>query len=191
MLGIFLDIETNGLDPFLHIPLELAFTIVNLKTGERLADYEAVLHSEENEWQGFDSNSLLVNGFTKSDLASGKAKEEIRRDIRELFLKHEIRRGRAFFICQNPSFDRPFFGKFISPYEQEKLFWPYHWFDLASMFWVLMLAKKQESEEWGLQVSKDAIAVSLGLEKEAWPHRAMNGVNHLLACYTRLVGFPG
>jgi len=190
MLGVFLDIETNGLDPFVHIPLEIALKIVNLKNGVLLSEYSSIIFSQAEEWVGFDANSLLVNGFRKEELSQGRTKEEIQREIKELFALRDIRRGRAFFTCQNPSFDRAFFGRIIPPYEQEKLFWPYHWLDLASMFWALRLVTEQKSQEFDMNVSKDTIAMRLGLEKEARPHRAMNGVNHLLACYTNLVGFP-
>jgi DNA polymerase-3 subunit epsilon/oligoribonuclease len=190
MLGVFLDIETNGLDPYVHISLEIAFKIVDLKNGKLLEEYSSIIFSQEADWRGFDANSLLINGFQKEELNQGKTRTEIQKEIKEIFAIHDIRRGRSFFICQNPSFDRPFFGKIIPPYEQENLFWPYHWLDLASMYWVLKLVKEQKTREFDLNVSKDSIALSLGLEKEAKPHRAMNGVNHLLACYTHLVGFP-
>lgn len=191
MLGVFLDTETNGLDPFIHIPLEIACKIINLKTGSLLGEYESIIRSKEEEWMSCDEKSLLVNGFTKEEFDSGKSKGEIQQEIQALFRQHDICRGRAFFICQNPSFDRPFFGKIMSPYEQERLLLPYHWLDLASMYWVLQLVHTQDKKEWDLSVSKDSIASSLGLARERSPHRAMNGVNHLLDCYARLVGFPG
>ena len=34
MLGIFLDTETNGLNPFVHSVLEIAFKIINLSNGK-------------------------------------------------------------------------------------------------------------------------------------------------------------
>jgi DNA polymerase-3 subunit epsilon/oligoribonuclease len=34
-----------------------------------------------------------------------------------------------------------------------------------------------------MSLSKDAIAARLGLPPEEKPHRALNGVAHLLACY--------
>lgn len=190
MFGVFLDIETNGLDPFVHIPLEIALKIVNLKNGKLLAEYSSIIFSQEAEWVGFDSNSLLVNGFKKDELLKGKPRDIIQKEIKELFASYDITRGHAYFICQNPSFDRPFFGKMIPPYEQERLLWPYHWLDLASMYWALKLVQEQVIQEFGLNVSKDSIALRLGLDKETRPHRAMNGVNHLLACYTSLVSYP-
>jgi DNA polymerase-3 subunit epsilon/oligoribonuclease len=72
------------------------------------------------------------------------------------------------------------------------MLWPYHWLDLASMYWALEI-KKSQNLEYSLPdeilLSKDNIAKSLGLEQEAKPHRAMHGVDHLLLCYTHLVGY--
>lgn len=190
MLGIFLDIETNGLDPFIHIPLEIGLKIVNLKNGALFAEYQQVLASGDQEWNTFDKQSLEINGISHREMNEGISKEKVATEIKNLFALHGIQRGKAFFICQNPSFDRPFFAKIIPPYEQEKLGWPYHWLDLASMFWALRLVKEQKTHEFDLIVSKDAIAMKLQIAPEARPHRAMNGVDHLLSCYTSLVQFP-
>ena len=38
--------------------------------------------------------------------------------------------------------------------------------------------------------SKDSIAEYYGIEKEKKPHRAQNGVDHLLLCYETIIGFP-
>ena len=37
--------------------------------------------------------------------------------------------------------------------------------------------------------SKDKIAKSLNLPEEKKPHKAMRGVDHLLLCYEKTVGF--
>ena len=111
----------------------------------------------------------------------------------KLFDKHDIKRGEAVFICQNPSFDRIFFSQLIDVDTQEKLLWPYHWLDLASMYWAEAIRKAKGGEEkypWMTGCSKDKIATALELPKEVKPHRAMNGVNHLLLCYESVVGFP-
>ena len=191
MYGVFLDIETNGLDPFLHIPLEIALKIVNLRTGQQEAEYERVIRSTELEWGHCDHESLLINGFTKQEILTATPKEEVAKGIEELFQKYNLQRKRAFFVCQNPSFDRPFFAKIVPVYTQERLLWPYHWLDLASMYWAKVLVLEQTNREFDLSVSKDAIAAKLYLPKEERPHKAMNGVNHLLACYSKLLGFPG
>ena len=139
-------------------------------------------------WERSDPKSLSVNGFTWETLSEGKAENEVREEIIALFNKHTLRRKIAAFICQNPSFDRVFFSQIISPERQDKMGWPYHWLDLASMFWSLAIKEKKEYP-WDLGLSKDAIAKSLSLPGEEKPHRAINGVNHLLLCYEKLVGF--
>ena len=187
MYGVFLDIETNGLDPYRHIPLEIALAILNLHSGQSLCEYHTVIRSDALKWNESDERSLSVNGFTERETLQGAPKQVVAEEIEQIFRSHSIRRGRAFFICQNPSFDRPFFGQIISAYRQETLLWPYHWLDLASMYWAKQLSEKQQVQEFNLSVSKDAIASSFGLANEARPHRAQNGVNHLVACYRALM----
>ncbi len=186
MLAVFLDTETSGLDPFLHVPLEIAFIIVDLCTGKELCSYERVLRISKKEWEERDPKSVLINGFTFEELQGGDSAENVSSEIEGIFSHFQITNERAFFICQNPSFDRPFFATIISTYRQEVLKMPYHWLDLASMYWALRASKEQS--EFGIVISKDAIAYSLKLEAENRPHRAMNGTRHLFACYKELVG---
>ena len=190
MLGVFLDTETSGLDPFVHVPLELAFVIVDLFSGRELAAYETLLQVDNEAWVSRDVNSVAINGLTREELDRGSTRSQAAKEIEGLFSDHHINNDRAFFICQNPSFDRPFFSQIVPPYRQEALGWPYHWLDLASMYWALVMMKQQEGAPFGLKVSKNSIASSLGLPPEATPHRAMNGARHLLECYEHLVGFP-
>ncbi len=191
MLGVFLDTETSGLDPFLHTPLELAFVVVDLFSGRELIAYQSLLQVSDEEWLARDLASLDVNGLTRKDLETGVARPQAAKEIEALFSGYQITNDRAFFICQNPSFDRPFFSKIVPPYRQEALRWPYHWLDLASMFWAKQAVFDQRTQEFKLSVSKDVIAQTLSIPPEARPHRAMNGVRHLLACYERLIGYPG
>jgi len=114
--------------------------------------------------------------------------------IKASFSRNGIKRGNAVFICQNPSFDRIFFSQLIDADVQEKLLWPYHWLDLASMYWADCITKAKSGQSllpWETGFSKDKIARALRLPPEEKPHRAMNGVDHLLLCYEAVVGFPG
>jgi oligoribonuclease len=43
---------------------------------------------------------------------------------------------------------------------------------------------------WETGYSKDKIAIAHSLPREQQPHRAMNGVKHLMLCYCAVVGFP-
>jgi len=192
MLGIFLDQETTGLDSYRHKLLEVACVIMDLHTGEEKGSYESVVFQPESVWNDRDVHAIEVNGFTQGHLIKGKTQEVIGREIQELFTACGIERGKALFICANPSFDRPFFYHLIDCYAQEKLNWPYHWLDLASMYWALEIqkAKRYELElPEKLILSKDTIAQNLSLAKEEKPHRAMQGVKHLLLCYEHLVGW--
>ncbi|MGR3951854.1 MAG: 3'-5' exonuclease [Chlamydia sp.] len=190
ILGIFLDIETNGLDPFQHDPLEIAFIIQNLTTGKRYVSYQAKIICSEKAWSNRDPNSILVNGFSMDDFVLAKSLENVGAEIISIFDEAKIQRGASVFICQNPSFDRPFFSKIISPYTQEQKKWPYHWLDLASMYWARYLAHDANFHAKGmLALSKDSIAKRFNLSEEPYPHKAMNGVTHLIECYEKVVGY--
>ena len=189
MLGIFLDTETNGLNPFKHRVVELALKIVDIETGRLIDSYEAIVFQSYDEWQNSDLASLQINGFNWEDVSLGLPPQTVSEQVQACFTRNKIQRGQAVFICQNPSFDRAFFAQIISPDLQEKLLWPYHWLDLASMHWTAALLNKKKPWESGL--SKDKIAKAYQIGEEAKPHRAMNGVNHLILCYEAVVGFSG
>ena len=192
MLGVFLDTETNGLNSEVHTILEIAFKIVDLLTGEVKTEFQTVLKLSKEIWEKSDPISLRVNGFSWEEVAAGAEASKVVSSIIDLFHKYEIQRKKAVFICQNPSFDRAFFSHLISADIQERLGWPYHWLDLASMFWALEIAKAKRLQgpwPWEIGISKDSIAKHYRLPNESTPHRAMNGVAHLLLCYQTVVGF--
>jgi len=188
LLGVFLDSETNGLDWSKHVILELSFVIKNLLTGETVESYETLIKPTEKEWADSDQESLDYTKITKEMIQQGgKEKALVRAEILDIFHKHAIKRGKAVFICQNPSFDRVFFSKIIDVPTQERLQLPYYWLDLASMYWT---KRVEESHTFKFSISKDAIANHYGLPSEEKPHRALQGVNHLIECYSTVVGFP-
>jgi hypothetical protein len=188
VLGIFLDTETNGLNITKHRTLEIALKIVDMLTGEQLYAFESLVALSEEEWKRGDPQSLKVNGFKWEEFQNAPPVSLVVSTIRHTFLEHGIERGKAVYICQNPSFDRAFFSQLIDPDLQEMLNWPYHWLDLASMYWALSL--KNGNLPWDTGFTKDKIAKFLNLPSENHPHRAMNGVNHLMLCYEKIVGFP-
>lgn len=193
MLGIFLDTETNGLSLFKHKVLEIALQIVDMMTGQVVATFQSVVSTTESEWKRSDKESLRINGFSWEEVSLGLSPQAVGSSIEKLFLENGIQRGKAVFICQNPSFDRAFFSQLVDPEKQEKLLWPYHWLDLASMYWVKAMKNAscgQSPFPWETGLSKDKIAATYNLAREQNPHRAMNGVNHLILCYESVVGFP-
>ncbi len=192
MLGIFLDTETNGLNPFVHRVLEIAFKIVDLKTGQVIDMYNATVKQSLDAWKMSDPMSLKVNGFTYGMMESGVSPDKAAMEITNILQKNQINRGTAVFICQNPSFDRIFFSQLISPDIQEQFKWPYYWLDFASMYWAEAMREGKNTGDrlpWNTGFSKDKIASVYKLPPEANPHRAMNGVDHLLLCYGRVIGF--
>jgi len=192
MLGIFLDSETNGLNAQIHRLLEIAFKIVDLETGETKKVYQAVVSQPRDLWDKSDLESLKINGFTWDEVLLGKPPTQVAEEMITIFSEYGIQRKKAVFICQNPSFDRIFFSQLIDPNRQEQLKLPYHWLDLASMHWALVIEgarNKNGPMPWEVGLSKDMIAAFHHLPTENKPHRALNGVSHLLLCYKAVVGF--
>lgn len=182
MLGIFLDLETTGLNYKQHRTIEIAFQIINLQTNTIIDEYSEIIFQPQEVWKRSNPESLQVNGFSWDMVSSGKKEGEIQKEIMARFKEHGIRRGSSVYICQNPSFDRIFFSQIIDPDIQERLQWPYHWLDLASMHWgIQVLEKKINPNKIG--VTKNEIAKFYGIQEERSPHRALQGVQHLLACY--------
>ncbi len=193
MIGVFLDTETNGLNAIHHRILEIAFKIVDLKDGTVKEEFQTLVSQPIEIWEKSDQESLRINGFTWEEISKGKTARHVSQTIIDLFTKWEIKRKKAVFICQNPSFDRVFFSQLIDSDTQELLRWPYHWLDLASMYWALSLERAKAHAgplPWETGFSKDLIASQYQLPGEEKPHRAMNGVAHLLLCYQAVVGFP-
>lgn len=192
MLGVFLDTETNGLNFFHHSVLEIAFKIVDLLSLNVIVSYESTLYQTPEAWAKSDAQSLIINGFTYDVVSRGKCKNTVCLEILKIFEDNLIIRDKAVFICQNPSFDRAFFSSLIDPDLQEKLKLPYYWLDLASMYWVEALRRGQKDARyfpWETGFSKDNIAQIYHLPSEKKPHRAMNGVDHLLLCYRQMINF--
>jgi oligoribonuclease len=194
VLGIFLDSETNGLNPHKHRIIEIAFQIRDIWTGELKDEFLSIVSTTPEEWAKSDPESLKVNGFKWEEVVNGVSPSIVGNQIQQMFAKNGIKRGEAVFICQNPSFDRIYFAQLVDPDLQEKLLWPYHWLDLASMYWADAMKDAIAGKAkfpWETGYSKDKIARTYMLPTEEQPHRAMNGVKHLILCYKMVVGFPG
>ncbi|MBI3211307.1 MAG: 3'-5' exonuclease, partial [Simkania negevensis] len=71
MLGIFLDSETNGLNPKKHHIIELAYKIIDVESGEIKECYEAVLAHSLEEWKKSDPSSIHITGFTWEEIKKG------------------------------------------------------------------------------------------------------------------------
>lgn len=188
MKAIFLDIETDGLDPDMHQALEVGVSIYDLHTMTCLIEYSSFLRCSERHWAfGSDPRALAINGITFEYVKDAKEASDVCSDLAELFLAHEIDKTNSVFICQNPSFDRGFFPQIMPVETQHELELPYHWLDLASMFWSRIVdTNRDHVMKSSIPFSKDAIAEYLGIPKEEKPHRAINGVRHLISCYRAL-----
>lgn len=182
MLLIFLDSETTGLDSTKHRVVEIAYKIYDTAKKRIVVSNSCIINQPAAVLAEADPKSLKVNGFTEELILTGKSERAVAAEIIHDFNRAGVHQGQALFVCQNPSFDRAFFNQLVSVEMQSEFKWPYHWLDLASMYW--MHKKGELPDEQSL--SKNAIAKKLGLPKEAEPHRAMNGVIHLMQCYSSL-----
>ena len=190
MRGVFLDLETNGLDPFQHSVLEIALSIVDMRSLRSFYTYSTFVRTSEKQFiLASDPQALSVNQILLSDVIEAKEIDDIKDDLVEIFLSYEIEKQNAIFICQNPSFDRMFFDSLFPVELQKDLNLPYHWLDLASMYWMKIAHPRMIEHGKASSLSKDNIAIFLGLKPEEKPHRALNGVNHLIECYKKLVEF--
>ena len=191
MLAVFLDLETSGLDAYRHRVLEIAFKIVRVDIGETLFTYHSGVKQPWDAWEKRDPLSVEFNGFTWKKNLLGQDEKKICEDVIQIFTEWKIERKKAVFICQNPAFDRCFFSQLVDVYVQEKLQWPYHWLDFASMYWALFVKQLDEGHPFPSEIilSKNAIARSYDLPSESEPHTAINGVDHLLLCYQTVIGF--
>lgn len=190
MLAIFLDIETTGLDPYRHTAIDVALKVIDLTLEKEVAKYQSLVKISSDEWGKRDPVSIEINGYRFEELLEGKSIQIIQDEIVALFTSLKVARGKAVFICQNPAFDRAFFAQIVDVYTQERLNWPYHWLDFASMYWALLTKElKNEKKEFPreLNLSKNEIAKKFSLKPESTPHKAINGVDHLMACYQALL----
>ena len=190
--AIILDTETTGLDASKAQIVEIAFKVVNTNSGECLASFQSVVALSEKEWKDADAGALKINGFTWADIQTrGRPRSDIAVDICSLFSQLKLSPQTAFFLCQNPSIDRDFYSQLCPPSVQKSCGFPYYWLDFASMNLALTVKNIISGNllPFRIPFSKDGIAQYEGLPLEESPHKAMNGVDHLLLLFTKIVGF--
>lgn len=181
---IFIDIETNGLDYNVHVPIEIAMLIANQQQPHNIISYHTKIRCTKSQWNKSCQESLDVNKFTYANLLNCPTIQDTMENFTHIFRNNEINKHNSVFMCQNPSFDRPFFHKIISTDMCKKLNLPYHWLDLASMFWFKNTSKTCVGN---ISIKKDDIAKELGIPPEKKPHSAYDGAKHLMDCYNALV----
>jgi len=196
---VFLDIETTGLNPSRHDPIEIAMCIVDTKRCKDINSSECNIIFSQNtltcptyttcikldagKWERADVAALNINGFNSECVWHGLELEEVSSCVYKFLMDNNIRKDNAVFICQNPSFDRMFFHKIISydTYLMENM--PSHWLDLGSLFLGSIINNYFYHGNDFKIFSKDEIADEIGLAAEENPHKALNGVKHLIDCY--------
>lgn len=182
MRGVFIDIKTTGLDFRKHVPLDIAVSIVDMSDITVLATYSSLVTCSSMAWDYADHEALRVNGFDIDNHFPSKSAFDIGSELEDLFKEYEIERRKAFFICQNPSFDKFFFGMIVDLQTARNRNLPCHWLDLASMYWIRFYGCCYPTPET-LSLSKDSIADAFGLPPELKTYKALHGVAHLISCY--------
>lgn len=185
MRGVFVDIETTGLNFRKHVPLDIAVSIVDLSDRTVIATYSSLITCTAHAWSYADDDALRVNGYDIDNHFPSKCAFDVGIEIENFLNKHEIEKGKAVFICQNPSFDKFFFGMIVDLFSARNRNLPYHWLDLASMFWIKFYGSCYPTPI-ELSLSKDSIAEHFDIPPEERPHKALNGVSHLIECYRRV-----
>ena len=188
MYLIFLDTETTGLNPEKHRIIEIAYKVVDSMTQRVVVSYESIVAQPLEVWAAADPVSLTINGFTWEQTLHGQSEKVVASEIENDFHRLELGQKEGVFICQNPSFDRSFFLQLINADVQEGFGWPYHWLDLASMYWAVCLTSNAHPITKESDLSKNSIANYYGIPPEGEPHRAINGVKHLMTCYEAIFG---
>ena len=164
--------------------------IVDLHDMSCIASYSSLVKCYSIQWDEADHQALEVNGFNIDNHLAYKESWEVGHELLSFFLENDVVRGKAVFICQNPSFDRQFIHKLLPQSKMNQFNLPYHWLDLASMYWARTIDVSKPVNGHNLprcSLSKDNIAKDLGLPPEQSPHKALGGVAHLISCYTALM----
>jgi oligoribonuclease len=198
MKAVFLDIETTGLDFDRHVAIDIGMIIVDLNDYTYMHEYTSCIRCDESDWWFSDPKALEINGYS-SQFHDKIAQDDwiVSEQIEEFFKAHDIVKGKAFFICQNPSFDKPFFMQLMCHERMVEMNLPYHWLDLASMYWMKYYATFYPVPSahciipefaYEISLSKDTIAMHIGIPTEEKPHKAIQGARHLLECYKGLCG---
>lgn len=185
MLLIFLDIETNGLNSDEDSPIEIALKCLDSKDFSQVYSFSSLINIGASLFTFSDPYAMKVNGITWDEIEEkGRSKNEIGDILLDFFFDVSLDRKSSIIICQNPSFDRMFFNKIIDESKQVSFKIHYHWLDLAS---IALGAGIIDITSDNFSTSKDRIASILGVAPEARPHRAMNGVDHLIECYKKIM----
>lgn len=190
-IGIFIDIESNGLHLLRHVPLEVALVAIQMDTGRRLFSYVSKINCSKEFWDQSSLPSLKIHGISYQEIEKAPLKSTVGDEIKNLFTIHKLSRFNSAFIGQNSSFDRAMFAHIVDPDDQERLGFPYYWLEMASMHFAKLLSEgERKTTPWETGFSKNKIAAYYGLKEERYPHNALAGVEHLITCYEAVVGFP-
>lgn len=106
---LWLDIETNGLDPYEHRVLEIAWKLLN-EDGECESRFERVIQTFD--FENSEEGAIKVhreNGLLADCINSPHTLESVRADIEQMMRRNPFnRRGNIYLAGNSVHFDRRF-----------------------------------------------------------------------------------
>lgn len=171
---VFFDLETTGLDPDVHEIIQIGAIVLHAnKDVTAFKCYVEPLHPELAE-----PKALEVNGYTPERWREASAvslPEALR------FFKNACMRNECILAAWNPTFDKPFLRRGYILWEgQLPKAVDYHFLDVASMAWSLVLERKIET------IKLEKVCEYLGISNEG-AHDAGRDCERMVAVYKRLM----
>ena len=153
------DIETSGIDPDSHEILEIALLVVDQHSLDVLDTLELKVRPDHIETAS--ATALVHNGYNEADWANAVS-------LAEALRLYASKTKDAVFCSHNVTFDWGFLARAFSQtrvgHEMD-----YHRIDLFTAAWALL------GDDRPADIRLDTIALHLGIEAEAVPHRALGG----------------
>jgi len=168
---IITDLETTGLDPYVHVILEIGALVVDQRSLDVLHTWQVKVRPTTSALALAEPGALEVNGYSE---------EEWRDDavsLRYALLAYMAYARGGVFLAQNVTFDWGFMQAALRATDVKSTL-DYHRLDLASLSWL----RWPELES----VSLSAVAEGLGLGREPRPHRALAGAKLALEILRRI-----
>ena len=157
---LIMDLETTGLDPVVHEILEIGAMCIDITTLNQLWTFEIKVRPERIETA--QPKALEVNGYNTREWENAL-------DLDQGFsMLHRLLSSDMCLMSQNITFDYGFYTAALHRFGFEDPL-DYHRLDLCSMAFPF-----QEHPVYSLS----KLSTLFGVEREAHPHRAMNGVKN-------------
>ena len=167
------DLETTGIDFKMHEIIEIGLILIDQHSFEILDSLDLKVRPEHIETASEDA--LKLNGYNASEW-----KNSI--NLKEAMEIYSHKTSCALFCSHNVTFDWSFINEAFGITGVENKM-DYHRLDVFTMSWMLL----REPNIAGF--SLDSISLSLGLETEPIPHRAINGARKAYEVIKKILSY--